>query len=164
MQGGVVSMADENNPYAAKVGKRLQSIRNQRDMSQTQAAKKAGITRASLISYEQGKRLPSVESILRLSIAYTAEIDWLLYSKAFRLINGELAERENYPDTSLPYREVLARYNEETLDSIRAERAELEKRIEVLHKMMIKNRAYQWAKKQEMKYAKLKNAKFKKEV
>ena len=71
-------MAMEKTPYTVKVGERLANIRNKRGLGQTQAAESAGISRRTLISYEQGERMPCAEKIARLAILYHVKTDWLL--------------------------------------------------------------------------------------
>lgn len=60
------------------LGERLQILRKQRKISQTQLAKRAGVSRSSISAYEKGTTLPSAEVIYELSIILDTTSDYLL--------------------------------------------------------------------------------------
>lgn len=64
---------------AKDLGRRLAILREARDLSQAELARKAGITASSLSQYEAGKRMPEVATLFRILAALgygLAALDW----------------------------------------------------------------------------------------
>lgn len=60
------------------VGDRLKQARRLRDLTHTQAAEAAGISRQALINYENGTREIKVDALARLAMRYDVDANWLL--------------------------------------------------------------------------------------
>lgn len=59
-------------------GLRLKQLREKHNLSQSQAAKRLGITRAAISSYENNIPLPSVNVLAELALLYRVSTDYLL--------------------------------------------------------------------------------------
>ena len=59
-------------------GLRLKQLREKHNLSQSQVAKRLGITRAAISSYENNISLPSVNVLAELSLLYRVSTDYLL--------------------------------------------------------------------------------------
>jgi transcriptional regulator with XRE-family HTH domain len=56
----------------------IRNRRNELQMSQTQLAKKAGLTSAAISQFESGARKPSFDALSKLSFALNVSTDYLL--------------------------------------------------------------------------------------
>ena len=65
------------NKYTKQLGQRLLSLRQEKGLSQVEAATEIGITQAALSSYETGKRCPMIDNAYRLANYYGVSIGWL---------------------------------------------------------------------------------------
>ncbi len=61
----------------------LREIRRKRNLNQQKVAMDLNISRESLSYYENGKRSPDVEMLLRLSRYYNVSVDYLITGKEF---------------------------------------------------------------------------------
>ena len=59
-------------------GLRLKQLREKHNLSQSQVAKRLGITRAAISSYENNISLPSVNVLAELALLYLVSTDYLL--------------------------------------------------------------------------------------
>ena len=59
-------------------GLRLKQLREKHNLSQSQVAKRLGITRAAISSYENNSPLPSVNVLAELALLYRVSTDYLL--------------------------------------------------------------------------------------
>lgn len=59
-------------------GLRLRQLREKQKLSQSQVAKRLGITRAAISSYENNVSLPSVNVLAELALLYRVSTDYLL--------------------------------------------------------------------------------------
>lgn len=57
---------------------RLKTARHTAQLTQTELAKKMGLTQARISDYERGKTTPTPETLLKLSEALHVSVDWLL--------------------------------------------------------------------------------------
>jgi transcriptional regulator with XRE-family HTH domain len=60
------------------LGNRLLELRNKRNMRQEDVAKKIGVGRTTYAMYEQGKREPDYETLLKLADLFEVSTDYLL--------------------------------------------------------------------------------------
>ena len=60
------------------LGLRLKQLREKHNLSQSQVAKRLGITRAAISSYENNISLPSVNVLAELALLYRVSTDYLL--------------------------------------------------------------------------------------
>lgn len=63
----VVRVADKNQLPAYAMGQRLRELRLKRGMRQDDVAERCGIARPNIARIEQGKHMPSIKTIRRLS-------------------------------------------------------------------------------------------------
>ena len=59
-------------------GLRLKQLREKHNLSQSQVAKRLGISRAAISSYENNISLPSVNVLAELALLYRVSTDYLL--------------------------------------------------------------------------------------
>lgn len=59
-------------------GLRMKQLREKHNLSQSQVAKRLGITRAAISSYENNISLPSVNVLAELALLYRVSTDYLL--------------------------------------------------------------------------------------
>ncbi len=61
-----------------KLSERLHSLRKERMLTQTDAAKAAGISLKSYCRYESGERVPDADVLVRIADFYGVSADYLL--------------------------------------------------------------------------------------
>ncbi len=61
----------------------LREIRRQKHLNQQKVAMDLNISRESLSYYENGKRSPDIDMLVRLSAYYNVSIDYLITGKEF---------------------------------------------------------------------------------
>ena len=57
---------------------RLKEVREEANLTQTQLAEKLGTTQKIISFYETSRSVPSIQSLIALSLAFERSIDWLL--------------------------------------------------------------------------------------
>ena len=62
----------------------LSEIRKLKNLNQQKVAMDLNISRESLSYYENGKRSPDVDMLIRLSDYFNVSIDYLIYGKEFQ--------------------------------------------------------------------------------
>jgi transcriptional regulator with XRE-family HTH domain len=60
------------------LGDRITTLRKQKDMSQTDLAKAAGVSREIIGRYERGEALPSIEVAKKIADAFAVSLDYLV--------------------------------------------------------------------------------------
>ena len=60
------------------ISNKIQSLRKQKKLSQSELARKLGITRSSVNAWEQGISVPSTQYIIELSELFNVSTDFLL--------------------------------------------------------------------------------------
>lgn len=60
------------------IGQRLQTLRKQNKLSQTQAAQKLGLNRSTISSYERGRLTPSIKKLKQMALLYQTSIDYIV--------------------------------------------------------------------------------------
>lgn len=63
------------------IGGRMAALRRSRGWSQAQLASKLGISASAVGMYEQGRREPSLEQVVRLAALFEVSTDYLLTGK-----------------------------------------------------------------------------------
>ncbi len=71
---------------------RIREIREDKGLTQTQVAKKIGITQRNYSYYETGKTMLTEDILIKLADLYNTSIDYLLY---------RTDKRENYPKSAI---------------------------------------------------------------
>ena len=64
--------------YICSLGDVVRDLRNQKGLSQSQLAKRVGVTSSTIALYETGDRLPSLQRLIDLSRALGVTTDFLL--------------------------------------------------------------------------------------
>ena len=60
------------------LGDRITTLRKQKDMSQTDLAKAAGVSREIIGRYERGEAMPSIEVAKKIADAFAVSLDYLV--------------------------------------------------------------------------------------
>lgn len=60
------------------LGKKLKSLRQAENLTQSQIAERMGVTKTVISSYENDLRQPSYENLLKLASIFKVSTDWLL--------------------------------------------------------------------------------------
>ena len=60
------------------LGKKIMTMRNEKNLSQEQLAEKLNVTRQTISNWENGSKIPSAETLDRLSEILNVSIDYLL--------------------------------------------------------------------------------------
>lgn len=60
------------------LGKRITSLRKQRNLSQYELAERLGFSRGKLANYEQGSRQPDYETLIKIADYFNVSTDYLL--------------------------------------------------------------------------------------
>lgn len=81
----------------SRFSSRLKAIREKRDLTQSQLGIKAGIHQTAINHFENGRRLPSFESIIALAQALRVSTDTLLLDGNFK---GTAFSGEEFLDVS----------------------------------------------------------------
>lgn len=67
-----------------QVGKRIAEARKKRGLNPNQLAQRAGVSRANLVRYEEGKNEPGAGRLLRIADVLGVTVDWLLGRRGAR--------------------------------------------------------------------------------
>lgn len=71
------------------VAEKIKSLREQREMTQAELAKKLGITRSSVNAWEMGISVPSTQYIVELASLFKVSSDYLLGLKSTASVSIE---------------------------------------------------------------------------
>ncbi|WP_434632006.1 helix-turn-helix domain-containing protein [Thermoanaerobacterium thermosaccharolyticum] len=71
---------------------RLKQLRNEKNLTQEELAKYIGTTRATLASWETGRREPDMETLRKLSDYFNVTLDWLMGNTDIRNQAGEITD------------------------------------------------------------------------
>ncbi len=97
------------------VGKRIKEKRDEASWSQTELAKRAGITPSALSQIESGERFPSTVVVHKLAKALSTSVDYLLGNKTEEDLSDLLQDEKieilfrTYKDLSKKDREFILR-------------------------------------------------------
>jgi transcriptional regulator with XRE-family HTH domain len=61
-----------------EIGRRIKQLRDAEGMTQTQFAKKVGLTQAAISQFEEGKRIPSTQALQKIAVGLELSIDELI--------------------------------------------------------------------------------------
>ena len=73
---------------------RIKSLREDRDLRQTDVAEAVGIDQRSLSNYETGKTNPDSETVVRLANFFGVSCDYLLGASDCNLLDNKAVARE----------------------------------------------------------------------
>ena len=91
----------------SSLGKRITQLREGRKMTQDQLAKKLNISRASLSHYEQSRREPDYETVVRIANYFRVSLDYLFGRTALPTQNLDADIRQFVDSLELSDREIL---------------------------------------------------------
>ena len=63
---------------ARKLGSKINLLRSNTNMNQTEFAEKIGVTQSTLSSYEKGNAMPSLDVLIAIATNFHVSTDWLL--------------------------------------------------------------------------------------
>lgn len=66
------------------IGKKIKELRTTKEINQKEFASKIGVTQASLSSYENGIKQPSLDVLSRIASEFNVSLDWLCDNKVSR--------------------------------------------------------------------------------
>lgn len=76
-------------------GEKVRALRLEKGLTQTQLADKIGLVKGSISAYEQGKKYPSVEVLIKLCSVFDVSSDYLIgLSDDMRLMKSELTDEQ----------------------------------------------------------------------
>ena len=76
-------------------GEKIKELRLQRNMSQKQVAEYLGVVGATISAYEQGKKYPSIEILIKICTLYHVSADYLLgLSDNVQLLKSDLTDNQ----------------------------------------------------------------------
>ncbi len=79
-------MNTNNDPASpAAIGRRLYATRRVLDLTQTDLAERAGISRTAYTQYEGGSKRPSIDVAIALVRTYRLTLDWIYLGDASNL-------------------------------------------------------------------------------
>lgn len=106
--------------YFALFNLKLRRLRKKFKMTQAQLAKKLGISPSTIGMYEQGRREPDSEMLLKISNLFGVSVDFFLESKALKRRNKNAQEIASKVKSILKGQGGLKKENlsKETIDAI----------------------------------------------
>lgn len=76
-------------------GEKIRALRTEKGLTQTQLADKVGLVKGSISAYEQGKKYPSVEVLIKLCSVFDVSSDYLIgLSDDMNLMKSELTDEQ----------------------------------------------------------------------
>lgn len=69
------------------IGKRVKKLRTKYKFTQTELAKKVGVTKSTIAAYENDSRQPSYEVLIKMSEVFKVSIDSLLLNRSESIID-----------------------------------------------------------------------------
>lgn len=71
------------SPEYEELGKRLAEARNSLDISQSEAARRIGITQSTYSGYETGTRRIKLSMLQKIAVVYNVTVDYLIGTSAY---------------------------------------------------------------------------------
>lgn len=85
------------------LGKRIADLRRKRGLNQSELAKKLGLSASSIGMYEQGRREPSISTVVALAEQLGVTTDYLLTGQAFIISPCErIEDNDRIPTETIP--------------------------------------------------------------
>jgi len=81
-----------NKSYASPFGRKLKTLRLEHGISQKDLADELGISRSCLANYENGKRQPDNDMLVRIADRFHVLIDYLVDRTAYRSLTLSMQE------------------------------------------------------------------------
>ena len=89
---------------------RLRKLRNERDLSQDDVGQSLNLSGRTIGNYESGKRMPALDTLIKLADFYEVSIDYLLGRTDNRCLNSTTSEMsifENLPPEAYEELKIL---------------------------------------------------------
>lgn len=71
------------------LGSRIKELRVKQNLTQKQLGEKINVTKVSICCYENGTRLPSLETLVDLSEVFKVKVDYLLGNDSFVIADND---------------------------------------------------------------------------
>lgn len=71
------------------LGNRIRELRMENNLTQKQLGEKINVTKVSICCYENGTRMPSLETLIDLSEVFNVKIDYLLGRDSFVIADND---------------------------------------------------------------------------
>ena len=65
---------------AVIIGRNIKRARDEVGMKQCFLAKRVGVTPSAMNRFEQGKKMPSLRTMIKIGFVLKKDIDWIIYS------------------------------------------------------------------------------------
>lgn len=77
------------------IGKKIKKLRNKYKLTQTELAKRVGVTKSTIAAYENDSRLPSYDVLIKMASLFKVSIDSLLLDRTDAMldVNGLTMEQ-----------------------------------------------------------------------
>lgn len=85
------------------IGKRLRYFREHIQMGQKEMAAKIGLSKSTIVNFENGKIIPGVRSLIPISLEFHIDIDWLLNGQNPMFLRNE-EKKKMYKELERLYR------------------------------------------------------------
>jgi len=89
-----------------KLGERIKDLRDMKSISQDELAKEVGLSKNSIYNYENGKRLPDADALVRLAEYFDVPVDYLL-GRETEVNFADISDYENALNKYWPVRALL---------------------------------------------------------
>lgn len=94
------------------IGQRLYQLRKEHDMTQQELAKRLGLTKYTISSYEMDKSAPSDEVKVQMAQIFNVSVDYLLGLVSQQNSFMDLERAVMLPENSLEFRQEVEQYIE----------------------------------------------------
>ena len=78
------------------IERQIESLRHKKGWSQAELAQRLHISPSTVGMYEQGRREPSIDALVAMSVKFGVTIDYLITVKACTLIDPRHSERADH--------------------------------------------------------------------
>jgi len=97
---------EARSPEYEQLGRRLADARNSLDISQSEAARRIGITQSTYSGYETGTRRIKLSMLQRIADVYNVTVDWLIGTDCHSETRPALTLSDQEYDLVIRFREL----------------------------------------------------------
>ena len=99
---------EARSPEYEQLGRRLTDARNALDISQSEAARRIGITQSTYSGYETGTRRIKLSMLQKIASVYNVTVDYLIGTDAYSETRPALTLSDQEYDLIVRFRELSA--------------------------------------------------------
>ncbi|MDD6879270.1 MAG: helix-turn-helix transcriptional regulator [bacterium] len=92
-------------------GSRLKQLRKDAHLTQTQVGEKVGVTKVSICCYENGTRLPSLDTLVDLANLFKVDVDYLLGNDTYVVADNDYEYSISMSKEELVFIKEIRKYN-----------------------------------------------------